>query len=90
MLRGEDNHGNLLASIAAGRNNGIAVNSDLVVVKLKKAKENLKELYGVRQGEAYSEADIMLAIAYILQCSYRLRKTVSILIGFGTNSGSHP
>lgn len=89
MLRGEDNHGNLLASIAAGRNNGIAVNSDLVVVKLKKAKENLKELYGVRQGEAYSEADIMLAIAYILQCSYRLRKTVSILIGFGTNSGSH-
>ena len=89
VLRGEDNHGNLLASIAAGRNNGIAVNSDLVVVKLKKAKENLKELYGVRQGEAYSEADIMLAIAYILQCSYRLRKTVSILIGFGTNSGSH-
>lgn len=89
VLRGEDNHGNILASIAAGRNNGIAVNSDLVVVKLKKAKENLKELYGVRQGEAYSEADIMLAIAYILQCSYRLRKTVSILIGFGTNSGSH-
>lgn len=89
VLRGEDNHGNYLASIAAGRNNGIAVNSDLVVVKLKKAKENLKELYGVRQGEVYSEADIMLAIAYILQCSYRLRKTVSILIGFGTNSGSH-
>ena len=89
VLRGEENHGNYLASIAAGRNNGIAVNSDLVVVKLKKAKENLKELYGVRQGEAYSEADIMLAIAYILQCSYRLRKTVSILIGFGTNSGSH-
>lgn len=89
VLRGEDNHGNYLASIAAGRNNGIAVNSDLVVVKLKKAKENLKELYGVRRGEAYSEADIMLAIAYILQCSYRLRKTVSILIGFGTNSGSH-
>lgn len=89
VLRGEDNHGNFLASIAAGRNNGIAVNSDLVVVKLKKAKENLKDLYGVRQGEAYSEADIMLAIAYILQCSYRLRKTVSILIGFGTNSGSH-
>ena len=89
VLRGEDNHGNFLASIAVGRNNGIAVNSDLVVVKLKKAKENLKELYGVRQGEAYSEADIMLAIAYILQCSYRLRKTVSILIGFGTNSGSH-
>lgn len=89
VLRGEDNHGNYLASIAAGRNNGIAVNSDLVVVKLKKAKENLKELYGVRQGKAYSEADIMLAIAYILQCSYRLRKTVSILIGFGTNSGSH-
>lgn len=89
VLRGEDNHGNYLASIAAGRNNGIAVNSDLVVVKLKKAKENLKELYGVRQGEAYSEADIMLAIAYILQCSYRLRETVSILIGFGTNSGSH-
>lgn len=89
VLRGENNHGNYLASIAAGRNNGIAENSDLVVVKLKKAKENLKELYGVRQGEAYSEADIMLAIAYILQCSYRLRKTVSILIGFGTNSGSH-
>lgn len=89
VLRGEDNHGNYLASIAAGRNNGIAENSDLVVVKLKKAKENLKELYGVRRGEAYSEADIMLAIAYILQCSYRLRKTVSILIGFGTNSGSH-
>lgn len=89
VLRGEDNHGNYLASIAAGKNNGIAVNSDLVVVKLKQAKGNLKELYGVRQGEAYSEADIMLAIAYILQCSYRLRKTVSILIGFGTNSGSH-
>ena len=89
VLRGEDNHGNYLASIAAGRNNGIAVNSDLVVVKLKQAKGNLKELYGVRQGEAYSEADIMLAIAFILQCSYRLRKTVSILIGFGTNSGSH-
>lgn len=94
ILRDNTGHGTFLAGIAAGGRTGeytgVAPEAELVVVKLKEAKQNLRNLYGIPLDvEAYAENDIMLGIAYILNISYRYNMPVSILIGLGTNSGSH-
>lgn len=94
ILRDNTGHGTFLAGIAAGSRTtdftGVAPEAELVVVKLKEAKQNLRNLYGIPLDvAAYSEIDIMLGIAYILNVSNQYNMPVSILIGLGTNSGSH-
>ena len=65
-------------------------NNDCVIVKLKQAKNNLRGLYGVPEDvEAYQENDIMMGVAFLRRQASRLRKNISILIGVGSNSGSH-
>lgn len=64
--------------------------ADIVCVKLKQAKENIRGFYGVPSGvNAYSEADIMTAVAYLLEQQKRLKRPMCILLGLGSNSGSH-
>jgi len=94
ILRDNTGHGTFLAGIAAGSRTtdftGVAPEAELVVVKLKEAKQNLRNLYGIPLDvAAYSEIDIMLGVAYILNISNQYNMPVSILIGLGTNSGSH-
>ncbi len=94
ILRDNTGHGTFLTGIAAGGRSdeftGAAPEAALVVVKLKEAKQNIRSLYGVPNDvEAYAENDIMLGIAYIMQIVYQYKAQVSILIGLGTNSGSH-
>ena len=72
-------HGTFLAGIAAGGSlpaqdfTGAAPESELVVVKLKPAKQYLRDFYLVR-----SDAE-----------AYRLKKPMVILLGLGSNLGSH-
>lgn len=83
------NHGNILARIAAG-NNGAVPESYIVVVKLKPAKQYLREYYFVKdEVPAYQENDIMLAINYVRSVSLEMNMPISLCLALGTNGRSH-
>lgn len=77
-------------TFCAGAVMSTAPSADIVCVKLKQAKVNLRDFYGVpHTADAYSEADIMTAIAYLLRMQQVFKRPMCILIGLGSNSGSH-
>lgn len=89
-------HGTYLASIAAGSADvqndfiGAAPLSELVIVKLKDAKQNLRDFYYMDSEEPlYQENDIMAGVAYLEQVAQMEQKPLVILLGVGTNQGSH-
>lgn len=90
-------HGTIMAGIAAGSlvNGGSAYvgaapEADILVVKLKEAKQYLREYYFVPEGvPAYEESDIMLGIAYVNQFAIEFRRPIVICLGVGTNMGDH-
>lgn len=94
--RDTDGHGTYLASISAGGADpendfiGAAPLCELVIVKLKEAKENLREFYYM-QGEEpmYQENDIMAGVAYLESIARQEQKPLVILLGVGSNQGSH-
>ena len=92
----ENGHGTFLASVAAGsedRENdfiGAAPESELVVVKLKEAKQNLRDFFYLpSQTPIYQENDIMAAVAYLESVAQRENKPMVVLLGLGSNQGSH-
>jgi subtilisin family serine protease len=93
--RDENGHGTFLASIAAGRESGnfkgAAPDSELVIVKLKKAGDFIRKNYLVPESndDVYESTSVMLGIEYILQKARELGRPVAICLGVGTNSGSH-
>lgn len=89
-------HGTFLTGIVAGSpdlaNNftGIAPNADIVFVKLKPAKDVMKEVFAIsKEKVVYEETDIMLAIKYIDEVAKREKKQAVILLGLVTSQGSH-
>ena len=89
-------HGTYLASIAAGGEDvvndfvGAAPLSELVIVKLKEAKQNLREFYYIQGNEPlYQENDIMAGVAYLDSVARMEQKPLVILLGIGSNQGSH-
>ncbi|HBL83794.1 MAG: hypothetical protein A2Y17_08365 [Clostridiales bacterium GWF2_38_85] len=88
-------HGTFLASIAAGRELdnfiGAAPDSELLIVKLKKASPYYYEKWLIppEQEHAYESISIMIGIEYILKKSQELGRPVVICIGLGTNLGGH-
>uniref|UniRef100_UPI0038B9C7C0 S8 family peptidase n=1 Tax=Anaerosporobacter faecicola TaxID=2718714 RepID=UPI0038B9C7C0 len=89
-------HGTYMAGIAAGNEDiandfsGVAPDSLIAMVKLKDAKQYLKEFYLIPEEiPAYQENDIMLGIIYLLRLARRLLKPIVICIGIGTNMGNH-
>lgn len=94
ILKDENGHGTFLTGIAAGKRTndftGVAPEADIVVVKLKQAKNNLRNLYGVPENaDAYQENDIMMGISFLRSQEKKYGKNISILLGVGSNSGSH-
>lgn len=92
----DNGHGTRMASIAAGSNLGensfigAAPETDILVVKLKGAKQYLREYYLLNEGaEAYQENDIMLACKYLLQYARVFERPLVIVLGIGTNLGDH-
>lgn len=92
----ESGHGTFLAGLIAGNEDnetgfsGIAPNAGLIVVKLRKAKDYLKEYYCIDpKYEAYAETDIMLAVHYIDHIAEQLQRPIVIFLGIGTNLASH-
>ena len=89
-------HGTFLASIAAGSEEpandfiGVAPRCELVIVKLKEAKESLREFYYMKGDEPlYQENDIMAGVAYLESVARMEQKPLVILLGIGSNQGSH-
>ncbi len=92
----EVGHGTAMAAVAVGSNTqesnylGAAPESELVVVKLKEAKQYLKDYYLLNEtAKAYQENDIMLACNYLLGFAKVFEKPLVICIGIGTNYGDH-
>lgn len=88
-------HGTFLASTAAGRQIGdqvgAAPEADLIVVKLKTARQFYRDLFLVPpdQPNAYESTAVMVGIEYILERARNLGRPVSIVLGVGSNFGSH-
>ncbi len=90
-------HGTKMASAAAGSLldqgltfRGAAPLADIAVVKLKSAKAYLRDYYLIDdRAEAFAENDIMEAVKYLQQMAVAFSRPVVIVIGLGTNMGSH-
>lgn len=89
-------HGTFLAGLAAGSEvpsegfAGAAPYAQIVMVKLKPAKQYLRDFYFIPEGaEAYQENDIMTGVEYLVRLSMTLKRPMAICLGLGTNSGDH-
>lgn len=89
-------HGTAIASIASGAANekqsftGVVPQTELVVVKLKEAKQNLKKLFFVPENSlCYQESDIMLGIRYLLSVAQKTDHPIVICIALGSSQGGH-
>lgn len=94
--RDEIGHGTFLASLAAGSASdgnpfiGAAPEAQIAMVKLKSAKQYLKDFYRIgTDAPCYQENDIMLGVTYLNQLAERLNLPLVICIALGTNMGSH-
>ncbi len=88
-------HGTFLAGVACGSEDvandfiGAVPESEIAVVKLKGAKQYLKEFFFVDEGaEVYQENDIMLAIAFLDGIANIRNMPLVICFGLGTANGS--
>lgn len=93
----EDGHGTAAVSVAAGSildggstYVGAAPDADIVVVKLRQAKQYLRDYYVLPEGAAaYAETDILTAVKYVESYAEALARPVIICIGIGSSYGSH-
>lgn len=95
-LRDEQGHGTAVAGIACGSRDssgdfcGAALESGLLAVKLKPAKQYLKDYFlAPPDAPVYQETDLMLGVRYLVQTSRKLRRPLVICLSLGTNQGGH-
>lgn len=89
-------HGTFLAGAACGKideeNNfaSPAPNAEIVMVKLKPAKQYLRDYYRIDEDAvAYQENDIMNGVRYLQAVASREGKPLVIVIGIQSNQGGH-
>ena len=94
--RDENGHGTALAGIAAGTRDetaqfsGAAPEADIIAVKLKPAKQYLRDYFlATDDAIAYQEDDCMLALRYLEMKSRELDKPMVVCFGLATNQGGH-
>ncbi len=92
----ENSHGTFLASLAVGGPNeenrfiGAAPDATIAVVKLKPAKQYLKDFYEIHtDAVCYQETDIMLGLTYLNELATEMNMPLVICLGLGTNMGGH-
>lgn len=89
-------HGTFMAGIAAGKEifsadfSGIAPRADIAVVKLKQAKNYLRDYFFIgRDVPCYQETDILQGIQYMRRLAEERNQPMVLCLGIGTNSGDH-
>ena len=88
-------HGTFLASVAASKLNteyiGAAPDADLLIVKLRRVQSFFNNFFCIPESQenAFSSADVMLAIEYMIDRASRLNMPLAICIGLGTNMTGH-
>lgn len=92
----EEEHGTYMASVAAGSEIpeknfvGAAPYSKIAMVKLKPAKQYLRDFYFISQeAVAYQENDIMAGVVYLNRLAQELHMPLVICVGLGTDMGGH-
>jgi subtilisin family serine protease len=92
----EVGHGTMAAGIAAGNEvaekgfYGVATEAELIVVKLKPAKANLKAFFRVPEDIlCYQENDIMSGYQYLLNVATALNKPIVICSAIDTSQYAH-
>lgn len=91
-----DGHGTAIASIISGSIHsdnsfsGIVPYSQLVVVKLKQAKQNLKNIFFIPEDKlCFQESDIILGIRYLITIAKKMARPLVICLAMGSSQGSH-
>lgn len=89
-------HGTFVASVACGgadvenRFLGAAPDADIAVVKLKEAKQYLRDFYYINPDAAcYQENDLMAALFYLRKLAARKKKSLILCVAVGTSMGGH-
>lgn len=91
-----DGHGTFIASVACGGGNpenrfiGAAPEADIVVVKLKEAKQYLRDYYFIPSDQVcFQENDIMAALYYLRQLVRKEQRPMVICMALGSSFGGH-
>ncbi len=94
--RDEIGHGTMLAGIAAGNEvpeegfYGVAPDTEMIIVKLKPAKSNLKAFFRIPDDKlCYQENDIMFGYQYLLKVATSLNKPIVICNAVDTSQYAH-
>lgn len=93
----ENGHGTRIAAQAAGSRiedgslyNSPAFQADILVVKLKPAKQYLRNYYQISDSaSAYASTDVMMAIKYMDSFARVFRRPIVYCLGMGTNFRDH-
>lgn len=92
----ENGHGTFLAGVAAGREDranefaGVAPSAELAAVILREATPELKAYFCMpNEVTAFSEADIMQGVRYLIEYADRQKKPLVLCLGVGAGLGSH-
>ena len=92
----ENGHGTMLAGIAAGRDAeedgfyGVAPASELVVVKMRQAKQVWRDFYLIPEDSVcYQSNHIMWGLQYCIQVAWDLNRPIAICLGIGTSQTAH-
>lgn len=92
-----EEQGTVMTAAAAGSPSGggstftgAAPDADILVVRLKQCKPHLRSYYLLPDNVvAFAEQDIMLALQYVDRFAAGLGRPLVVLLGLGTNMGSH-
>ena len=90
-------HGTMMASVAAGSVldggstfRGAAYESDIIVVKLKQAKQYLRDYYLIPDNvPAFQENDIMMGLRFVDSYARGFTRPIVVCLGLGGNMGDH-
>jgi hypothetical protein len=92
----EIGHGTMVAGIAAGNEvpesgfYGVAPDAELVIVKLKPAKQYIKQFFRLPENAiAYQENDVIFGVQYLLNYAAQVNKPIVICIALDTSQYAH-
>lgn len=92
----ENGHGTMMAGIAVGNDVeeedffGVAPDADLVIVKLRQAKQSIRDFFFIPEGPScFQENHVMWANQYCVDVARSLNRPIVICLGLGSSQGAH-